>query len=390
MSAFRNILILAVIWSGLSSSLWAKTSVEIRLGKGGDIEVTGLDKTTLSQLGEQKRPREQWLKLLSVRVAPKDAETADKLPALLGEYRLEKNVLKFVPRFPLAKGVRYRVQFNPAQLPSGSPDEQTIQKDLLIPRLKTKPTTVVEQVYPSTNRIPANLLKFYVHFSAPMSQGGSYYHVELLDPEGKPVKLPFLELDEELWSPDGKRFTLFFDPGRVKREVKPLVDLGLPLHEGKKQTLIIHSTWKDAQGNPLKASFRKTFTVVAPDRKMPVLKDWKLTPPAAGTTQPLKIAFDEPLEQALASRMIEVVDAEGMKIKGQMTVSQHETRWSFAPKQSWKPGTYTLVVDSELEDLAGNSMVKPFEVDLSKAPKNRDYPKILKRSFSIRKLIPKK
>ena len=40
-------------------------------------------------------------------------------------------------------------------------------------------------------------------------------------PSGQAVADPFLELDEELWSTDGRRFTLLFDPGRIKRGLKP-------------------------------------------------------------------------------------------------------------------------------------------------------------------------
>ena len=44
---------------------------------------------------------------------------------------------------------------------------------------------------------------------------------------------PFLELDEELWSPDGTRFTLVFDPGRIKRGLKPREEAGPILEAGK-------------------------------------------------------------------------------------------------------------------------------------------------------------
>jgi hypothetical protein len=63
------------------------------------------------------------------------------------------------------------------------------------------PTTVVSQVYPTAEVLPENLLKFYVHFSAPMSSGHIYDHIRLIgDSTGKEVELPFLEIDEELWT----------------------------------------------------------------------------------------------------------------------------------------------------------------------------------------------
>jgi hypothetical protein len=45
-------------------------------------------------------------------------------------------------------------------------------------------------------------------------------------------------------------------------------------------------------------------------------------------------------------------------------VEQNETRWRFVPSQPWKAGRYELVIDMTLEDLAGNRIGRPFDVDL--------------------------
>ena len=111
--------------------------------------------------------------------------------------------------------------------------------------------TVVESVYPSAEILPENLLRFYLQFSAPMSRGEAYTHIRLLDAAGRAVADPFLELNEELWSGDGRRFTLLFDPGRIKRGLKPREEVGPVLEAGKSYTLVIDRQWPDAQGNPL-------------------------------------------------------------------------------------------------------------------------------------------
>src|SRR5262249_4461656 len=149
------------------------------------------------------------------------------------------------------------------------------------------------------------------HFSAPMSLGEAYRHIRLLDEANKPVDLPFLELDQELWDPAGKRFTLFFDPGRIKRGVKPREDVGPSLVEGKRYTLVIDSKWSDADGQPLKESFKKSFRVVAPVEKGIDVKEWKLDSPAAGSRDALKVGFPQPLDHALLQRLLWIVDAEG-------------------------------------------------------------------------------
>jgi hypothetical protein len=95
------------------------------------------------------------------------------------------------------------------------------------------------QVYPTSSKLPENHLRFYVHFSAPMSRGEAYEHLRLLRKNGEPVYLPFLEIGEELWDKSGMRLTLLFDPGRVKRGLKPREENGPVLEEGEEYTLVI-------------------------------------------------------------------------------------------------------------------------------------------------------
>ena len=42
-----------------------------------------------------------------------------------------------------------------------------------------------------------------------------------------------LEVGEELWDADQCRLTLFFDPGRIKRGLRPHLEAGPPLTEGE-------------------------------------------------------------------------------------------------------------------------------------------------------------
>src|SRR5262249_15521886 len=167
----------------------------------------------------------------------------------------------------------------------------------------------------------------YLHFSEPMSRGDVYKHISLLDASGKKVERPFLELDQELWSPDGKRFTLFFDPGRIKRGLKPREEVGPSLIEGKKYTLVIDRTWRDAADTPLRESFHKSFSVGAPDDTQPNPKKWKLETPSAGSLKPLTVRFEKPLDHALLQRLLWVTDAKGEKLAGTIRVSDRDTLW---------------------------------------------------------------
>jgi hypothetical protein len=302
---------------------------------------------------------------------------------VLGDWRAWKGALRFEPRFPLAKGVRYRVVFDPAKVPGGK--GKPVETVVSLAKAQPKATTVVARVYPSADRLPENQLKFYLHFSAPMSVGGAYAHIKLLDEKGKAVDLPFLELDQELWDPTGKRFTLFFDPGRIKRGLKPREEVGPALEEGKRYTLVIERTWKDAEGAPLKEAFRKRFSVGAPDDNPPDPKTWKLNPPAAGTRDPLRLTFPKSMDHALLHRLVWMVDAAGKKIAGKVAVSNRETVWQFTPDDPWRAGAYDLVADTRLEDLAGNGIGQPFEVDVLRRVDRAVKAKTVKVPFRVKK-----
>jgi hypothetical protein len=197
-----------------------------------------------------------------------------------------------------------------------------------------------------------------------MSRGDAYRRIHLIDASGKEVERPFLELGEELWDPDGKRFTLFFDPGRIKHDLKPRLDLGPAIEAGKSYALVIDSVWEDAEGFPLKETYRKNFRVTAPDEQPIDPKAWKLQAPAAGKAEPLRVVFPEPLDHAMLHRVLWIVDAKGQKVAGKIKVSDEETVWQFTPDQPWQEGAYQLVADVWLEDLAGNKIGRNFEVDV--------------------------
>jgi hypothetical protein len=245
----------------------------------------------------------------------------------------------------------------------------------------TSPSTKITAVYPTGDQLPENLLRFYIHFSAPMSRGEAYRHLKLIDAAtDKPVSAPFLELEEELWSPDGKRFTLLIDPGRIKRGLKPREMFGPVLEAGKTYRFEIDRGWTDAEGNALLAEYSRNFRAGPGDETMPDPKRWKIGSPAAGGCEPLEVRFGEQLDSALAQRLIGVVDSEGRDVPGRASVTEGETRWQFVPEAPWRRGTYRLVIGTELEDVAGNSVAAPFEVDLTAA--------ITKRVASDRVFLP--
>jgi hypothetical protein len=51
-------------------------------------------------------------------------------------------------------------------------------------------------------------------------------------------------------------------------------------------------------------------------------------------------------------------------VPGNVSIGRQEAEWRFTPRQPWKAGDYQLIVDSGLEDLAGNSVGQPFDIDV--------------------------
>jgi hypothetical protein len=335
--------------------------IQISANDTKTIDVAGLSTEDLTALTKLELKAEQWHELFAVYVAP--APGKERGPALLGSYLMENGLVRFEPRFPLVPGVRYQAVFELARIPTRAAlKEKPIEKEILLAKEK-KAFTEVSQVYPTADRLPENQLKFYLHFSAPMSRGDSYKHIKLLDDKGKAVDLPFLELDQELWDSTGQRLTVFCDPGRIKRGLKPREDFGPVLEEGKLYTLVIDKGLEDGNGNPIKETFKKSFQAIAPDDTQPDPKNWKIKAPTAGTRKPVVVTFPKPLDHALAERLVWVADRADHKLAGKVTLSEHETVWQFAPVKPWEAGTYHLITDTRLEDLAGNSIAKPFEVD---------------------------
>jgi hypothetical protein len=349
------------------------------------VEVQGLSPAALEQLRNAEWEPSRWQHLLAVYAgSEKSPLDYSMLPPTLGAYTVESNALRFTPQFAFEPEVKYQAIFQPNQLPGAEQSkESAVSSTFQTPPRDTASSTIVTHVYPSADVLPENLLKFYVHFSAPMSRGDIYEHIQLLDSQGHRVELPFLEINEELWDPEMMRLTLLLDPGRIKRGVRPLEDVGPALQTGKSYRLVIKGDWKDGNGNPLKSAFEKSFKVGPVDRITPNPKIWRVETPKAETLAPLLINFPEPMDNAVTQRVIQVFKEDGYIINGKVTMENEERRWVFVPEKPWRKGAYTLIIQTTIEDLAGNNIGKPFDVDTLEADRQQTPSTVTKLPFKI-------
>jgi hypothetical protein len=322
------------------------------------IEVRGVPSTDVSALSDASLSVTEWRRILRVTVQ------GESIP-MAGEYSATRGVIRFTPMYGFESWRPYRVTFDPAKVPGADPSEpwrkQVVSKVFTFSGSSKGRPTVVRQVYPSGAELPENMLRFYIEFSAPMGRASALEHVRLIDENGMHVIDPFLPVEAEFWSPDRTRFTLLFDPGRVKRDIKPNRDLGRALVVGRRYALVVGERWFDGRGQPLGAAHRHEFTVAPAIEKPLDERDWRIETPHANTLEPLVVTFPWPLDHALLQRALGVRRI-GAEVAGDIRVSDGETRWHFTPHQPWAPGDYTLFALTILEDPAGNRLGRAFEV----------------------------
>jgi hypothetical protein len=294
-------------------------------------------------------PAGGWPSVLNIYAGTADAP-------MLGRYTVEGSTLLFRPTYPLAPGVKYRAVFREP----GRRD--SVERVFDGPAQSAAPPTRVERVYPSADVLASNNLRLFIYFSAPMSRGEVAAHLHILDSAGKELKDVLLP-GQELWDPNNQRLTMTFDPGRIKRGLESNTTIGPPIAEGARYSLVIDRAWRDARGLPLADAYRKDFRGGPAVRVPPDPKEWHLTSPRAGTSSPLVVDFGRSMNYTLLQRMLQVSGAAG-RVVGTIAVDKNETVWRFTPASPWTPGAYRLLIDDGLEDVAGNRIGQPFDIDV--------------------------
>ena len=283
-------------------------------------------------------------------------ENPDKpKPAILGSWKRTDNKLYFCPLIPFSKNLTYQARFPEVPYFTFKP----------IPPKNYPPTTITE-VFPTVDTLPENNLKLYLYFSAPMSDGNAYQHIQFKDSKGDKLATPFLELTPLLWNEDRTRLTLWFDPGRVKRDLLRNQKLGAPLMAGKNYTLHISKNWKDVNGYSLANDFVKKIVIQQADRIAPNRDNWHATLPRTNTKTPIIVHFGEALDHALAQKSLTLYNKKGKKVEGKAALTNNDKAWIFTPLRNWQSNLYRIQISAKLEDLAGNNFNRLFDTDLEK------------------------
>ena len=286
------------------------------------------------------------------------------IPPIAGRFETDAEALYFLPRFPFLAGMRYSLLVAPSErVDTGAvPKAWEIQR----PAVETVPAAGVAAIYPDVAEVPVNLLKFYVQFTQPMSIGFAERAVRVCrDDTGEPIDGVFVPMDPELWDSTRQRLTMLLDPARIKHGLVPNMEIGYPLIEGVPFRLFIDTEFRDAGGQPLRAGTERRYAVGPEVRSRINPGQWQLNVPAAGSTEPLVAVFERPLDHALLQRCLWVGDREETRLEGSGETGPGEMSWLFKPASPWAEGQHRLVVERQLEDLAGNSPIRVFDRDMT-------------------------
>ena len=224
---------------------------------------------------------------------------------------------------------------------------------------KIKPAVI--NIYPVSDSIPVNILRFYIEFSQPMQEMGILDHIRLIREDGKNITGVFFENQYELWNQDRTQVTLIVDPGRVKTGLMAHNLLGRAFDEGVTYYLEVDSLLLSFHNEEMNSRFIKKFIAICEDTTAPDLSHWFLSSPHANTKDIYTIRFNDKIDHISAQTLIKIIDNKGMGIEGEITLGNDQSVWIFKPKQNWHGGTYKLIVNSRLEDIAANTLNGVFD-----------------------------
>lgn len=267
---------------------------------------------------------------------------------VMGRVEASPDQLTFVPSLPLLPGQRYQAEWLP-----GDGGIRRVEFEMKAATGMRPVVSLLPQA-----RLPANALKIYLSFSEPMEQGVFLERLKLLDAGGREIAGPFRET--ELWSPDGRRLTVWFHPGRQKTGVNLNEDEGPVLKADSCCTLVVDGRWRSTAGAALGEDVRFKFKTGPADHQMPDMSRWNITLPRAGSLEPLVVRFDEPLDPAMLAQALRV-QQKGRPTAVRVTVPASGEEWRAVPQAAWQAGDHELLADPLLEDLAGNSLTRLFE-----------------------------
>ncbi len=318
----------------------------------GQITIKGLNESVVTNLRNKNLTSKQWSTFFKITV-----ESSTR--PMLGTYSTKEDKIHFKPRFLPDPEISYETTFSSASLNLIIPDypiDEDVVSIINFNELGSRPNQVVK-VFPESDQLPANILRFYIHFSNPADFQNPFDYIRIENENGDVIAEPFVEMEEGLWSIDRKRLTVLIHPGRIKRNVGPNMTIGEVFEEGESYQLVVSEKWN------LKEKFIKPFKITSALRTEIDVENWEVEIPDAGTTDQLIIRTNRLLDNALSERLIEVRDENGAKVNGDFRYKAVDDLLIFKPEYRWVSKDYLIDVNPKLEDVSGNTPQSVFDIE---------------------------
>lgn len=297
-------------------------------------------------------------------------EGKESQTSLLGLYSKNQDTIFFQPQFELGDGLSFNAHFYHKN--------DTVKTFYKTPSIDLNITNeiFVKEVFPRSNKIPKNILTFYIEFSQPMLEDESAFRYVNLYNENKEI-VPHVWLNKSRWISD-KILMLMIHPGRVKRGIKYYDNLGDVFYVGKKYYLGITDKVKPLYKNSKLKSFTKGFEIIDPTESCPKILKNKFSIPKRNSKEKLKIIFDKPMDLYSILGGISInIHNKDVNIQGKFIPGSDDTEWYFIPEKPWTEKKYTLIFNKYVSDPSGNGLIKPFETTKIKESYTKDIVKVI-------------
>jgi hypothetical protein len=217
-------------------------------------------------------------------------------------------------------------------------------------------TEIPIRISPQAKVLPANILRFYIHFPRPGEAHFDRDQLLLLNEEEQVVQDPFLILSQELWSFDGRRLTVLMEPRRIKRGLGTDPPHNPALVVGRAYSLVV-----TALGQTARHTFRVSFPILEAIKET----DWRIVPPTVGSLDPVVVHFDRVMDALLCQDEIGVLTPSGEAVETRLSLAPDGTAAQLVPSQPWRAGEHRLFASERLEDVCGNRLGEALDHDLS-------------------------
>jgi hypothetical protein len=200
------------------------------------------------------------------------------------------------------------------------------------------------RISPQAKVLPANTLRFYIHF--PRSGEAHFDRNQLW----------LLVLSQELWSLDGRRLTVLMEAGRIKRGLGAVPAHDPALVVGRAYSLVV-----TALGQTARHTFRVSDSVLEAVNET----CWCLVSPIVGSLASAVVHFDRVMDAALCEDEIGILTPFGEVVQTRVSLAPNGTVVELIPSHPWRPGEHRLVVSKRFEDVCGNRLGEALDHDLS-------------------------